>query len=101
VRFHTRRAGRGVSNCTFAPERGHELQDSVAVDQQRRDVLVAGDVPRRGSQGWQRELMGNAGDCVADIEGRWSDLVGAKNFAQMCRTMQGLLDKLDPEQSRS
>ena len=36
-----------------------------------------------------------AGERVADIERRWWKLVGAKDFAQMCRTMQRLLDELD------
>ncbi len=47
-----------------------------------------------------RELMGYAGDRVADIEHRWSALTGEKNFTQMCRTMQRLLDELDPKDSR-
>ena len=42
-----------------------------------------------------------AGHRVADIERRWSKLVGAKDFAQMCQTMQRLLDELDPQRSRS
>ena len=54
------------------------------------------DLTKRG-----RAAMADAGDRVADIERRWSDLVGAKNFAQMCRTMQRLLDELNPQQVRS
>jgi hypothetical protein len=42
-----------------------------------------------------------AGFRVADIERRWSALVGDKNFAQMSRTMQRLLDELDPKDARS
>ena len=49
------------------------------------------DLTKRG-----RDAMADAGDRVADIERRWSKLVGAKDFAQMCRTMQRLLDELDP-----
>jgi hypothetical protein len=45
--------------------------------------------------------MAGAGDRVADIERRWSKLVGAKNFAQMSATMQRLLDDLEPKESRS
>jgi DNA-binding MarR family transcriptional regulator len=45
-------------------------------------------------------LMAVAGDRVADIERRWSKAVGAKDFAHMCRTMQRLLDELDPKDSR-
>jgi hypothetical protein len=37
---------------------------------------------------------------VADIEARWSELVGATDFAQMCATMQRLLDTLDPDDAR-
>jgi len=47
-----------------------------------------------------RDLMFAAGFRVADIEERWSKLVGAKNFAHMTRTMQRLLDELDPKDSR-
>ncbi|MDT5187397.1 MAG: hypothetical protein QOI29_5555, partial [Mycobacterium sp.] len=54
------------------------------------------DLTKRG-----RDLMADAGDRVADIERRWSKLVGAKNFAQMSRTMQRLLDELAPKESRS
>ena len=54
------------------------------------------DLTKRG-----QALMADAGERVADIERRWSKLVGAKDFAQMCRTMQRLLDELDPEESRS
>jgi hypothetical protein len=45
--------------------------------------------------------MAAAGGRVADIERRWSDIVGERNFAQMIRTMQRLLDELDPKESRS
>ena len=48
-----------------------------------------------------RDLMGAAGDRVAEIETRWSKLVGHRDFAQMTRTMQRLLDELDPMGSRS
>jgi DNA-binding MarR family transcriptional regulator len=54
------------------------------------------DLTKRG-----RDAMAAAGSRVADIERRWSKLVGAKEFAQMCRTMQRLLDELDPQESRS
>jgi DNA-binding MarR family transcriptional regulator len=53
------------------------------------------DLTKRG-----REAMAAAGDRVADIERRWSKLVGANNFTQMCKTMQRLLDELDAEQAR-
>jgi DNA-binding MarR family transcriptional regulator len=53
------------------------------------------DLTKRG-----RDLMADAGRRVADIERRWSTLAGEKNFAQMCRTMQRLLDELDPKDSR-
>jgi hypothetical protein len=45
--------------------------------------------------------MADAGDRVADIERRWSAIVGPRNFTQMCKIMQRLLDELDPQQSRS
>jgi DNA-binding MarR family transcriptional regulator len=54
------------------------------------------DLTKRG-----QALMADAGGRVADIERRWSDIVGDRNFAQMTRTMQRLLDELDPKESRS
>lgn len=48
-----------------------------------------------------RDAMSAAGHRVADIERRWSQLVGANDFTQMCRTMQRLLDELNPERSRN
>jgi DNA-binding MarR family transcriptional regulator len=54
------------------------------------------DLTRRG-----QSLLGDAGDRVADIEGRWSGVVGATRFDEMCTSMQRLLDALDPDQSRS
>jgi DNA-binding MarR family transcriptional regulator len=53
------------------------------------------DLTERGAQ-----LMGLAGERVADIERRWSKLAGPKNFSQMCATMQRLLDDLAPQDSR-
>lgn len=47
-----------------------------------------------------RGLMAVAGDRVADMERRWSELVGSKDFAQMTQTMQRLLDELNPKDSR-
>lgn len=47
-----------------------------------------------------RALLAAAGERVAEIETRWSALVGAADFAHMCATMQRLLDMLDPEDSR-
>jgi DNA-binding MarR family transcriptional regulator len=53
------------------------------------------DLTQRG-----RDLMADAGSRVADIERRWSAVAGERNFNQMCRTMQRLLDELDPKDSR-
>jgi DNA-binding MarR family transcriptional regulator len=54
------------------------------------------DLTKRG-----HSLMADAGGRVADIEDRWSKVVGERRFAQMTRTMQALLDELDPKDSRS
>ena len=54
------------------------------------------DLTKRG-----RSLMADASARVADIEQRWSGIVGDRNFGQMCRTMQRLLDDLDPKEARS
>jgi DNA-binding MarR family transcriptional regulator len=48
-----------------------------------------------------RDLMADAGNRVAAIEARWATLAGERNFNQMCRTMQRLLDELDPKDSRA
>ena len=54
------------------------------------------DLTKRG-----QALMADAGGRVADIEHRWSRTVGERNFVQMTRTMQRLLDELDPKDARS
>ena len=41
-------------------------------------------------------VLADAGDRVADIEARWAEIVGARRFEQMCRTLQDLLDAVDP-----
>jgi DNA-binding MarR family transcriptional regulator len=48
-----------------------------------------------------RDLMADAGKRVAAIERRWTAVAGERNFNQMCRTMQRLLDELDPKDSRA
>ncbi|OAN37308.1 transcriptional regulator [Mycolicibacterium iranicum] len=48
-----------------------------------------------------RQLMADAGVAVAGIEQRWADILGEPDFRQMCRSMQRLLDALDPAGSRS
>ncbi|MGV7445197.1 MarR family winged helix-turn-helix transcriptional regulator [Mycobacterium persicum] len=45
-------------------------------------------------------LLADAGERVADIEARWSKLVGTGDFGHMCDTMQRLLDSLDPDEAR-
>lgn len=54
------------------------------------------DLTKRG-----QALMADAGARVADIETRWADIVGERNFTQMCQTMQRLLDELNPEDARN
>src|SRR5215813_8574862 len=44
------------------------------------------DLTKRG-----QALMADAGGRVADIECRWSEITGVRNFDQMTRTMQRLL----------
>jgi DNA-binding MarR family transcriptional regulator len=46
------------------------------------------------------ELMSLAGERVADIERRWSKILGANDFTRMSQSMQRLLDDLDPKDSR-
>jgi DNA-binding MarR family transcriptional regulator len=41
-----------------------------------------------------RQALRDAGDRVAEIEQHWSQIVGAADFAAMCRTLQELLDGL-------
>ena len=40
-------------------------------------------------------------DASPTSNSRWSQIVGERNFAQMTRTMQRLLDELDPKDARS
>ncbi|VBA38310.1 hypothetical protein LAUMK13_02051 [Mycobacterium innocens] len=47
-----------------------------------------------------QRLLADAGERVADIEARWSELVGTGDFAHLCDTMQRLLDSLDPDEAR-
>jgi DNA-binding MarR family transcriptional regulator len=47
-----------------------------------------------------RDVMAIAGERVADIERRWSKILGGNDFAQMSRAMQRLLDDLVPNDSR-
>jgi hypothetical protein len=47
-----------------------------------------------------RAAMAAAGHRVAHVERQWSELVGPKDFAHMCRTLQRLLDQVDPEAAR-
>jgi DNA-binding MarR family transcriptional regulator len=54
------------------------------------------DLTKRG-----KSLMADAGGRVIDIEDRWSKIVGEGSFAQMTKTMQRLLDELNPRDSRS
>jgi DNA-binding MarR family transcriptional regulator len=53
------------------------------------------DLTKRG-----RDAMAEAGNRVADVERRWATALGAKEFERMCRTMQRLLDELNPAESR-
>ena len=46
-------------------------------------------------------LMAVAGLQVMDMERRWAEHVGEKQFTVMTSTMQKLLDKLDPGNSRA
>jgi DNA-binding MarR family transcriptional regulator len=46
-----------------------------------------------------RALMAHAGDRVASIEQQWSTAVGRQSFAQMCATMQRLLDRLNVDEA--
>lgn len=46
-------------------------------------------------------LMAAAGRQVMDMERRWAEHVGERQFALMTATMQKLLDKLDPENARA
>lgn len=41
-----------------------------------------------------RRTLDDAGDRIAEIEEHWAEIVGAKRFADMCRTLQELLDRL-------
>jgi len=42
-----------------------------------------------------RRVLADAGDRVAEIEERWSQIVGTRKFADACRTLQNLLDGIE------
>jgi len=44
-----------------------------------------------------RRALDDAGNRVAEIEQHWSEVVGPARFADACRTLQELLDKLPGE----
>lgn len=84
------------------PELAARAQLSLAATSELVNDLVAlGYLTRRpdpadGRAKLGRRLLADAGD----IEDRWATLVGGKDFAQMCRTVQRLLDQLDPQEAR-
>jgi DNA-binding MarR family transcriptional regulator len=41
-----------------------------------------------------RQALDDACDRVAEIEEHWAQTIGPKRFAEACRTLQDLLDKL-------
>jgi DNA-binding MarR family transcriptional regulator len=42
-----------------------------------------------------RRVLADAGDRVAEIEEHWSQIVGRRRFAEACRTLQSLLDRIE------
>lgn len=94
----TELAGRAQLSLAAASELVNDLVDSGYLTRRAdpadgRAKLI--DLTPRGVR-----LMADAGDRVADIERRWSRLVGESDYAQMCATMQRLLDEIDPADSR-
>lgn len=47
-----------------------------------------------------RGLMAHAGNQVAAIEDRWARLLGGGTFAEMCTSMQRLLDGINPDEAQ-
>lgn len=47
-----------------------------------------------------RRALDLAGDRVAEIEQRWSSLVGTKEFARACKTLQQLLEFTAPDEAK-
>lgn len=47
-----------------------------------------------------RRALDLAGDRVAEIEQRWSSLVGTKEFARACKTLQQLLEFTAPDEGK-
>jgi DNA-binding MarR family transcriptional regulator len=47
-----------------------------------------------------RRALDDAGTRVAEIEERWARTIGPKRFAEACRTLQELLDRLTDEAAR-
>jgi DNA-binding MarR family transcriptional regulator len=94
----TELAGRAQLSLAAASELVNDLVDSGYLTRRAdpadgRAKLI--DLTPRGVR-----LMADAGDRVADIERRWARMVGESDYAQMCATMQRLLDDIDPADSR-
>ena len=88
----TELAARAQLSLAAASELVNELQDLGYVERRpdasdRRAKLIF--PTERG-----RRALDDAGDRVAEIELRWSEVVGTARFTAMCRTMQELLDAL-------
>ncbi|HEX7993035.1 MAG TPA: MarR family transcriptional regulator [Streptosporangiaceae bacterium] len=85
-------AGRAQLSLATVSELVSNLQDLGYVERRadgtdKRAKLIF--PTRRG-----RQALDDAGDRVAQIEERWSQIVGSERFADTCRTLQELLDTL-------
>ncbi len=74
-------------------------------DRARLAPAAAGGVDGRPGAGGHEPTRGlllvESAGATATVEARWAALAGERNFSQMCRTMQRLLDELDPKDSRA
>ena len=85
---------RNVPLVRQAVEMGADINKANPTDDPRQYhevVRIATGIP----------VLVRGGGRVADMEKRWSTMVGAEDFTVMCDTMQRLLDELNPDDSRA
>jgi DNA-binding MarR family transcriptional regulator len=93
-------AGRAQLSLAATSELVNELQDLGYLERRPDPVDRRAKLIFPTARG--RQALADAGDRVAEIEEHWAGLVGSARFADLCRTLQDLLDALNepPETGR-
>jgi|SRR5215204_2826316 DNA-binding MarR family transcriptional regulator len=93
----TQLAARAQLSLAATSELVNDLQDLGYLE--RRPDPADGRAKRIFPTPRGRRALDDAGDRVAEIERHWSRIVGPDRFADTCRTLQELLDKLPGERA--